>query len=159
MHYSCMIELFNALSPKMTSNTSFRLMYNRTWHWRPNTLNSHSSFTNPVFNLLNFIMSFPRGSSSTSVMSCWIFEVGTNTRAWESQASSIVTCAKWDNKGASWIVFPFSSSRPMATTRGDLHQPITYTDLCDHMIYNRTWSLSGSLKLAQALEHGDLKLH
>jgi len=69
MHHSCMIEIFNILSPVMISSASFRLMHNGTWQWRPNTLNSHSSFTSPFFKLCNFKSSFPIGSSSPSAIS------------------------------------------------------------------------------------------
>jgi len=57
------------LSHVMISNASFRLMYNGTWQWRPNTLNSHSTSTGPFFNLCNFRSSFPRGSFSASAIS------------------------------------------------------------------------------------------
>ena len=69
MHHSCMTEIFNILSPVMISSASFRLMYNGTWQWRPNTLNSHTSYTDPLFNLYNFRSSFPRGSFSASAIS------------------------------------------------------------------------------------------
>ena len=69
MHHSYMTEIFNILSPVMISSASFRLMYNWTWQWRPNTLNSHSSFTDPLFNLCNFKSSFSKGSSSASIIS------------------------------------------------------------------------------------------
>ena len=58
MHHSCKIEIFNILSPTTISNASFRLMYNRIWQSRPNTLNSHSSTIDSLFNLCNFMSSF-----------------------------------------------------------------------------------------------------
>ena len=69
MHHSCVTEIFNILSPVMISSASFRFMYNGTWQWRPNTLNSKSSSTGPLFNLCNFRSNFPRESSSASAIS------------------------------------------------------------------------------------------
>jgi len=70
------LKYLSSCLPKITFIGSFNEMYNEIWHWRPNTFNSYYSSICPLFNLINFVMTFDRASPYTSSMSSYSWIIG-----------------------------------------------------------------------------------